>query len=460
MQDPDLDPRALSRRPYNFNLYKRSGMFMSRIKISLVTATALGSAFAFSGVANAQAFYLQEQAARAAGRAFSGEVADTGPASLWWNPASIAGMESGEATLSATVILPRGDVVDTGTLIRRPGQLPAPVGGNGTSRNPINNGVLPSGAIAFPLGDRVAVGVAVTSPYSFTTNYAEDSWARYSADRTKLLTVDIQPSLAVAVTDWLRVGAGLNVEYTDASLSNALPNLSPLLADGRQELKGDGWDFGWSAGFQMHNEDVTIGFSYKSAIKHTLKGELEISGLVGPLAGNNESLEGIEAQFYTPAQVIVGGRFRLTNALTLNAQAMHYQWSKFDAIRLGTPLNVAIPENYRDSWSLATGFDYAVSPSLTVRAGVQHAQTPTQDARRDARVPDADRWNYGLGASYAVSPSFTIDAGANYVDFENSSIDRVTAAYAGTPAQTPVLTSGELRNARAFVFSLGGRIRL
>jgi long-chain fatty acid transport protein len=432
---------------------------MSRIKISLFAATALGSAFAASA-ANAQAFYLQEQAARAAGRAFSGEVADTGPTSLWWNPASIAGMENGEATLSATLILPRGDVVDTGTLIRRPGQLPAPVGGNGVTRNPINNGVLPSGAIAMPLGDRVAIGVAVTSPYSFTTDYPEDSWARYSAARTKLLTIDIQPTIAVAVTDWLRVGAGLNVEYTDASLSNALPNLSAALPDGRQELAGDGWDLGWSAGFQMHNDDVTIGFSYKSAIEHTLKGDLEISGLVGPLAGNNESLSGVEARFYTPAQVIVGGRFRLSNQLTLNAQAMHYQWSKFDAIRLGAPLNVAIPENYRDSWSLAGGVDYAVSPSLTVRAGVQHAQTPTQDARRDARVPDADRWNYGLGASYAVSSRFTIDAAANYVDFENSSIDRVTAAYPGTAAQTPILTSGELRNARAFVFSLGGRIRL
>lgn len=433
---------------------------MSRIKISLVAATALGSAFAFSGVANAQAFYLQEQAARAAGRAFSGEVADTGAASLWWNPASIAGMENGEATLSATLILPRGEVVDTGTLIRRPGQLPAPVGGEGTSRNPINNGVLPSGAIAFPLGDRVAVGLAVTSPYSFTTDYAEDSWARYSADRTKLLTIDIQPSIAVAVTDWLRVGAGLNVEYTDASLGNALPNLSPALADGRQELAGDGIDLGWSAGFQMHNDDVTIGFSYKSAIEHTLKGDLEISGLLGPLAGNNESLSGVEARFYTPAQVIVGGRFRLSNALTLNAQAMHYQWSKFDAIRLGAPVDAALPQNYRDSWSLAGGVDVAVSPSLTLRAGVQHAQTPTQDGERDARVPDADRWNFGAGASYAVSSRFTLDVAANYVDFENSSIDRITAAYAGTAAQTPIITSGELRNARAFVFSLGGRIRL
>ncbi len=189
---------------------------MSYLKASLAAASTAASLFAFAGPAHAQAFYLQEQSARGAGRAFSGEAADTGAPSLWWNPASIAGTTEAEATLSASAILPRGEVVDTGTLIGRPGQPFAPVGGQQRSRNPITNGVLPSGAIAIPLSDRIAFGLAITSPYSFTTDYDADSWARYSADRTKLLTIDIQPSVAVAVTDWLRVGAGLNVEYTDA----------------------------------------------------------------------------------------------------------------------------------------------------------------------------------------------------------------------------------------------------
>ncbi|NIJ21796.1 long-chain fatty acid transport protein [Sphingomonas naasensis] len=432
---------------------------MSYLKLSLVAATALGSAFGFAASANAQAFYLQEQSARAAGRAFSGEAADTGAASLWWNPAAIAGMTDAEATVNASLILPRGEVADTGTLIRRPGGTFAPVGGDAATRNPINNGVLPSGAIAIPLGDRVAVGLSVTSPYSFTTDYPDTSWARYSALKTSLRTIDIQPTLAVAVTDWLRVGAGVNVEYTDASLANALPNVSAALPDGRQELKGNGWDLGWSAGFQMHNAFATIGVTYKSAIKHNLKGDLEVSGLVGPLAGSNMSLSDIEANFYTPAQVIVGARFRLTDRFTLNGQVVHYGWNKFDAIRLGAPVNAALPQNYRDSWSLATGFDYAASQKLTLRAGVQHAQTPTRDGERDARVPDSDRWNYGVGASYALTPGFTLDAGANYVDFKDATIDRVTAAYAGTAAQTPILTSGELQDAHAFVLSLGGRLR-
>lgn len=428
----------------------------SRYRVSAAAAAILASS-AFAGVAHAQAFYLQEQSARGAGRAFSGEVADTGAASLWWNPAAIADSTDAEATVSAAAILPKGKVVDNGTTIRRPGQPFAPVGGNAVSRDPINNGVLPSGAFALPLNDRVALGLAVTSPYSFTTNYETESWARYGADRTHLLTIDIQPGIAVAVTDWLRVGGAANVEYTDASLSNALPNVLASLPDGRQKLEGDGWDLGWSAGFQMHDENTTVGFSYKSAIKHTLKGDLTISGLVGPLAGSNADLSGVKARFYTPAQIILGLRQRAGSALTLNAQVVRYTWDKFDAIRLGAPLNTAIPENYRNSWSYAGGLDYAVSPKLTLRAGVQRAITPTRDGERDPRVPDANRWNYGGGLSFQLSPRFGIDAAANYVDFKDETIDRVTAAYAGTAAQTPIVTNGRLEDAHAVVLSLGGR---
>lgn len=432
-------------------------------KAPLLATAVLGS-FGFATVAHAQAFYLQEQSARGAGRAFSGEVADTGAQSLWWNPAAIAGMENGEAAINASGILPRGRVVNNGTTICRPAgvscALPAnyaAVGGDQVARNPIDKGLLPSGAIALPVGP-VAFGLAVTSPYSFTTDYDSTSWTRYSATRTKLMTIDIQPSIAVALTDWLRVGGGANVEHVYASLGNALPNLSAALPDGRQKLEGKGWDLGWTAGMQMHNDWATVGISYKSRIEHTLKGDLLVEGLVGPLATQNRTLSGIEASFYTPAQVIVGARIRATPALTLNGQAVRYNWSKFDAIRLGAPLNTALPENYRDSYSLAGGLDYALSPKLTLRAGVQRATTPTQDGLRDARVPDSNRWNYGAGGTFQLTPKFGIDLAANYVDFEDTTIDRRTAAYAGTAAQTNILTNGRLEGAHAVVVSAGAHI--
>lgn len=422
----------------------------------ILASTASFIAIGFAGSAHAQAFYLQEQSVRGQGRAFSGEGADTGVDSLWWNPAAIAGMEGGEAAVRASVIRPRGDVVDNGTVIVRPGQAPASVGGDPRAKNPINNGVLPSGSVAYGFG-RVALGLTVTAPYSFTTDYDADSWARYTADKTKLRTFDIQPSVAFAVTPEFFVGAALNIEHVDASLGNALPNLSPLLADGHQTLKGKGWDVGWSAGVQYHTGPLSVGLSYKSSIRHKLDGTVTTEGLLGPLATQNRVIDA-EAEFSTPWQAVGSVRYRASDKLTLNAQVVRYGWSKFDSIDLGAPLNTSIPENYRNSWTYAGGVDYAVNPQWIVRAGVQYGETPTRDGERDARVPDADRWNFSAGTSYALNNRFTIDAAASYISFKDAPIDRLTAAYAGTAAQTPIVVNGELQDASALVFSLGARM--
>lgn len=422
----------------------------------LLTGASSIMALAFAGSAHAQAFYLQEQSVRGQGRAFSGEAADTGVDSLWWNPASIAGIEGGEASVRASVIIPRGDVSDNGTLIVRPGVGPAPVGGNPVERNPIDKGVVPSGGIAYGFG-KVAIGLALNAPYNFTTDYADDSWARYTADKTKLRTFDIQPTVAVAVTPELGVGAALNIEYSDASLSNFLPNLVPGSPDGHQTLKGDGWDLGWSVGAQYHRGPLSLGLAYKSSIKHKLSGSITTEGLLGPLAAQNGEIDA-RATFRTPWMAIGSIRYQVTPQVTLNGQVARLGWSKFDAIDLGPPLNTSLPQNYKNSWSYAVGVDYAIDPAWTVRAGVQHGTTPTRDGERDARVPDSDRWNFSAGTSYAFNNRITLDAAASYITFKDATIDRVTAAFPGTPAQTPILVDGTLTDASALVFSLGARV--
>jgi long-chain fatty acid transport protein len=408
---------------------------------------------------HAGGFYLQEQSARGAGRAFAGMGAETGTDALWWNPAAVGGQAGFAANLGFSAILPKGDANNVNTLIVRPGQAPAAVGGNQSSHDPINNGVLPTGGIAYGLNDKIALSLLVTSPFSFETQYDAGSWARYTADKTRLRTIDIQPGVAVHFGP-VNVGAALNVEHSKATLSNYLPNLSPLLPDGHQELQGKGWDVGYSVGAQFRGGPVALGLSYKSSIKHTLDGSVTTTGLISvpgvPLANNNGVIA-TKASFRTPWQLIASGRFTVFPGITLDGSVTRIGWKKFDAISLASPLNTAIPENYRNTWSLAAGVDYDVLPVLTLRAGIQHDQTPTQNGQRDARVPDANRMNYTVGGTFSATHMLKIDAAFGYIDFKNASIDRTTAAYAGSPVQTPILVNGQLAKAHAVVLSLGGR---
>lgn len=405
-------------------------------------------------------FYLDAQSAKAAGRAYSGEVVDRGASALWWNPAAIAGQLRPDAQFSLALILPSSEVVDRQTRIVRPFQPPAPVGGNPIARDALRRGSLPTMALAWPVTRRLALGVAVTSPYSFTTQYADDSWVRYSATRTHLRTIDVQPSLAYAPARWLRLGVGLNVEQVSTTLSNKLPNLSPLDPDGTQRLTGDGIDIGYNIGAQVQRGPVTLGLAYRSSVEHHLTGAVAIEGLTGPLAGQNGRVDAAHATFRTPWQWTAGMRVNASGRLALNVQAVRLGWAQFDEIRLSGPLTAAIPQNYRNSWSIAMGGDYRVQDGLTLRAGVQRDSTPTQDGQRDARVPDGDRWNFAAGGSARIAKRMTLDAAVNYLHFDRARIDRPTAAYVGTPVQTVILSDGQARNTHVFVLALGARIDL
>ena len=118
-------------------------------KACLCAGVAAAGLMAAASQASAAAFYLQEQSVRAVGRAFSGEVADTGVQSLWWNPASIGAMPStGEAYVGVSAILVNSEAHDRGSNIQRPTLPPLPVGGDATQNDPVGNGALPSGGVA------------------------------------------------------------------------------------------------------------------------------------------------------------------------------------------------------------------------------------------------------------------------------------------------------------------------
>lgn len=431
-----------------------------RRAIAAVSLFGTGAAFLLTAPAPAQAagFYLQQQSVRGWGRANSGEAADQGPSSLWWNPASIGGQEETEASFGTTIFLPVGEVGDQGTQIDRPGAAPVAVGGPGLLHDPIQRGILPGSAFALRVSDRLALGLVIASPFSFTSDYDPAGWQRYGGIRSRLTTFDVQTSVAYMATDWLSLGAGVNVEYADAFLSNALPNLAPGSADGRARIKGNGWDLGWSAGLQIRpSTRFTIGLAYKSEVDHKLGGTVEIVGLAGPLAANNMAGP-TTARFTTPWQLIGSVRAGVTKSLTLNAQAVRFGWSEFDRIDLAAPLG-AIDQGYRNSWSLAFGADAAMGERMTLRAGIQFDGTPTRDLTRTPRVPDGDRVDYTIGATLRAGKSLTLDAAAAYTDFEAVPITRDEIFYAGTPAETQILVSGTAAKQHALVVSLGGRMK-
>ena len=428
------------------------------LKRSLLASAA---ALAMAGQARAAGFYLEDQSTKASGRAFSGEAADTGAESLWYNPAAIAGITSSELSGSLTPIFTDARVSNSGSTITQ-GGVTRPIAGEQTAFKPVELGVIPASASALRINDQWSVGLAITSPFSFATKYDDSSdFARYSALTTRLTTIDLQPTLAWRPLRWLGIGAGPNIEYTDALLTNALPQLAAGTPDGRVNLRGNGWDVGYNVGVQLHPTDaVTIGGAYRSKISHTLNGDANIMGLLAPLSIANGDSKA-SASFNTPWSATFSVRWNVTDKLTLEGQGVRFGWSDFQQIALNSPGGL-LPnqlQNYHDTTSGALGFDYAVTRKLTVRGGVQYDPTPTPDVGRDARVPDGDRFLFAGGYSYKATPHIVLDGAISYVDFIPSHINRDASEYGNISPliEVPVNIQGEV-NASAVTMSVGGRI--
>ena len=119
------------------------------------------------------------------------------------------------------------------------------------------------------------LGLALTSPWGLGVQYDDDWFGRYDSIETRLTTVNLSPALAYRITEWLSIGGGLNIEYADAKLTNALPDtLAPggpsPATDGQAKFTGDDVALGFNVGVLLKPWSRTrIGLHYRSADRRT-----------------------------------------------------------------------------------------------------------------------------------------------------------------------------------------------
>ena len=404
-----------------------------------------GAAALLAAATSAQAggFQAPELSVRAQGLSNAGAAALTGADALAWNPAAIA--RSGREA-AAGLSFRRTSLVltDAGSTLTRPGQAPVPAGGASRLEDAPRDFRAPSLALALPVTDRVAVGLAVTKPFHLRLEYPVPSFVRYDLHRNRIEMTEARAALAVRAADWLDLGVSLDAQETRAALDAASPNLAPASPDALQQLTAKGWDLGWGAGAQAHFEHLTLALSWRSAVARDLDGRLTMTGLSGPLAAANFDAPA-QVGFSTPWTLSVAGRWQATPDLALHAQVQRNGWSRYDKIELAfAGQTAAIVQAYDDTTSVALGAEWRVRDTVTLRGGVGFDPTPTPDLMREPGVPDADRTTYAVGATFALSPAVDLDLSGAYAAFDDARLNRDLAFYEGTPAASAATIRGDI----------------
>ncbi len=202
--------------------------------------------------------------------------------------------------------------------------------------------------------------------------------------------------------------------------------------DGKARVTGNDWAVGWNAGLLWHVGPATkVGLTYRSAVDHKLKGNVDYSNIPTLLASNSQLADtSAQASLNLPATASLGVSHAFTPRWTVTAGLLWTQWSRFHELRVtksnGAP-DIVTTENWNDTLRYAVGANYKQNSRLTWRAGLAFDPTPVPDAQhRTARLPDSDRTWLSLGLGYHVSKKSTVDVGYTHIWFNNVKINNTT----------------------------------
>ncbi len=393
-------------------------------------AVRLAAILVIAGAASAHAagYALKEESADAMGAAYAGSAATEKDASyLIYNPASLDGVEDWDVSVSGVGIL----INTSAHYAVATTSLGTPTGGTQNPSSYANNALIPELGLRKRLSPRWAVGLVVSSPWGLITSYPSDWAGRYYAEYTKLMTINATPAVSFEVTPQLSLGAGLQIEYAKAKLGTAidigtLSGVAPGRDDGFAHLAGDGWAYGFSLGvIGKPTPDLTLGLSYRSKIDHSLDGSLDFSldsaGIGAAIRQATGLFRDTQAKADVPMPDVVsfGGRETFSEHWAGLFEVDWTNWSLLHQLRIVAANPAQPPDitqfNWHNAWFGSLGWEYRHDDRWTFRFGTAYDQSPTTDATREPRLPDADRIWLAAGASYRWNDATEIELSAGHL---------------------------------------------
>ncbi|MBF0483742.1 MAG: outer membrane protein transport protein [Candidatus Omnitrophica bacterium] len=293
--------------------------------------------------------------------------------------------------------------------------------------------------------DRLAVGFGTVSRFGLGTEWANNSFARYSSTKSDLINSTFISTVAYRFTDKLSLGVGFDVERAFANQKKKVAQPLDVGADDANfQLKGKD-DF--SPGYQLSamykvNKRHQFGLTYHSPIHVRYRGKLYLDGLsptyqflLNGGVGVNHFETDVSVKSVLPQSVVLGYSFRPTEKWMVNADIQWTDWSVLQQKHVvyqdqlngnqSAVLNSGNPESldYHDALSLSLGTEYWVLDWWALRAGYYFHQTPISEKNIQACLPDSNSHSFTLGTGFKFTPNFTFDVAYSAMLFVPRNVD-------------------------------------
>jgi long-chain fatty acid transport protein len=389
-------------------------------KLPALLATSLGL-LAYSQLSYSAAFQFYELATAANGTAAVGQAAIADNASIaYYNPAGMALLNSTQLLIGTQIALPYTNFsTNSANTIR---------GTNGANAGEL----APGGDIFFVynLSPKFKLGLSMTTPYAGALNYETHWVGRYFIQQMTFYTINLNPSVAYKINDWVSVGAGLSIEYANLFQSVAIPVTT--LIDGQLTLKTDNFAPGGNVGIIFTPKpETTIGVAFRSQIVHNLSGRTTFNNLsITPSVTTNMVM---------PANVIGSLAQKVSKDFTVLGELGWSNWSsmKNTAVSIRS-LSFSTPQNWKNTYRVGIGGRYQATPKVLWMLGTSYDSSPTTTSRRTPNLPMDRQIRAGTGVEYSTSNGVKVGFSYEYINFGNAAINNT--------ASTGVLAGSYSRN--------------
>jgi long-chain fatty acid transport protein len=355
--------------------------------------------------ARASGFHIDEQDARATGRAGAVMASTNNASAIYYNSAGIARLS--------------GVRVDVGaTLLRPTAEFTFAADGTTTAAD-TRTFVLPQAYVSWRASDLVAIGLGVHSSFGLALKWPATSPGRTNIREADLRTFFITPTFALNLSRWLPgfcVGAGYDVVPASVRLDRDIPFGRDVATVG---LGGIAVGIGGRVGIDYRPPALpalAFGIAYRSPVLLHFEGDADFDA--PPAYRASLPPDGaVTTDVTLPQTLSAGVRVSPVPELELELDASWRGWSSYDrlAVELPDGSEDSQAKDWEDSFTLRLGGEYTFAQRWSVRLGGIWDQTPVPADRLDFQVPDANRIDLTLGLGARIAERLDVDLGLLWV---------------------------------------------
>ncbi|MFT7003482.1 MAG: long-chain fatty acid transport protein [Sulfurimonas sp.] len=280
--------------------------------------------------------------------------------------------------------------------------------------------VLPSINYVSGKAGETRIGLSISVPAGLSKRWTDDPATKKAVEFT-LEAVEINPSVAIPITNKLAIGLGFRIVVSEGIIENVY-----------YKVEGESIDYGYNLALSYKaTPDLEMAMTYRSQVNLTEDGTSELTAggtydvsLTVPIP----AIASFAVAYTLPAKTTIEFVYERTMWSAYKDVDFEYSNSSIEASLYGT----AIDKNWNDTNTFRLGLTKELD-KMTLMAGMVYDETPVPDDSIDYELPDSNSLGISIGGRYQVNSQYNVGLAALYSMRENRDVanDDITGKFSG-----------------------------